>query len=250
MEKAADVEDIRIIKELFGSRARTLINALLSFDAYFNWYYPLVDSPPFMCDDVAIVENRAFQNMCSAIDMQESFERVSICNHKSFLPHGAVYKLTRDFLNIANPWAVDSSPLELQNADTKRTADKIGARRLELTKSGTHKRIGPGEGKQGPSNLVKVSAYSTTTAISTMRNLLGMRSLKRGDGLCSYPETRRNERIFGVTGKGRSKTLSSGVKLENLGKDYSPREDTCLKAFVRMCAARASDIASAETNSD
>ena len=107
--------------------------------------------------------------------------------------------------------------------------------------------VGPGEGKQGPANLVAVNPYSTTLAISTMRNLLAMRALKRGDGLVNYPETRRNERIFGVTGSGRSKTLSTGVKLENLGKDYNPRDDTCLKAFVRMCAARASEIASLNT---
>ena len=36
---AADPADIEIIHELFGSRAQTIINALLAFDAYFKWYY-------------------------------------------------------------------------------------------------------------------------------------------------------------------------------------------------------------------
>ena len=39
-ELAADPADVEIIRELFGSRAQTIINALLAFDAYFKWYYP------------------------------------------------------------------------------------------------------------------------------------------------------------------------------------------------------------------
>ena len=72
--------------------AQTLINTLLAFDAYFKWYYPLVDSVPFMCP-YEQREERAFSNMRSAIHMKEQFERVSINNHKSFLPHLAVYKV-------------------------------------------------------------------------------------------------------------------------------------------------------------
>ena len=76
-------------------------------------------------------------------------------------------------------------------------------------------------------------------AISTMRNLIASQKLRRGDGPVTIPQSRRNERVFGVTGSGRSKALRSSVKLENLGKEYNPRYDSCLKAFVRMCAARA-----------
>ena len=47
-------------------------------------------------------EQRAFENMCTAIDKQEIYERVSIRAHKSFLPHGAVYKVTKDILEIAD----------------------------------------------------------------------------------------------------------------------------------------------------
>ena len=46
MELAADPADLEIIKELFGSRGQTLINILLAFDAYFAWYFPLVESVP------------------------------------------------------------------------------------------------------------------------------------------------------------------------------------------------------------
>ena len=78
-----------------------------------------------------------------------------------------------------------------------------------------------------------------------MRNMLASRTLRRGDGLIEMPASRKNERLFGVTGSGRSKGFRAGVKLENLGKDYEPRKDTCLKAFVRLCAERAQDIARA-----
>ena len=38
-------------------------------------------------------EERAFDNMRKAIDMHEAFERISINNHKSFLPHIAIFKV-------------------------------------------------------------------------------------------------------------------------------------------------------------
>ena len=71
---------------------QTIINLLLAFDAYFSWYYPYVESIPFMCD-YSTRESRAFDNMCAAIDMHEIFERVTIRNHKSFLPHLAIHKV-------------------------------------------------------------------------------------------------------------------------------------------------------------
>ena len=48
-------------------------------------------------------EDRTFENMGLAIDMQEIFERVSIRAHGSFLPHGAVddVKTTRDIIRVA-----------------------------------------------------------------------------------------------------------------------------------------------------
>ena len=37
MEKDADAADLEMIRRVYGSRAQLLINALLSFDAYFAW---------------------------------------------------------------------------------------------------------------------------------------------------------------------------------------------------------------------
>ena len=44
LELAADPAELQIIRDLYGSRAQTLINTLLAFDGYFQWYYPLKDS--------------------------------------------------------------------------------------------------------------------------------------------------------------------------------------------------------------
>ena len=117
-------------------------------------------------------------------------------------------------------------------------ARTIGAKRLEFLTSEERQRKGPSK-TFGPANLTSKVKYSTTTAKSTLRNLLGRQQLRRGDGILSMPACRRNERLFGVTGMGRTKALSHGVKLENLGKEYDPREDTCVKAYVRFISARA-----------
>ena len=76
-------------------------------------------------------------------------------------------------------------------------------------------------------------------ALSPLNKLLAAQVLRSGDGVFSIPESRRKERLFGVTGIGRTKALSTGVKIEKLGADYDPRADTCIKAFVRLLAARA-----------
>ena len=57
----------------------------------------------------------------------------------------------------------------------------------------------------------------------------------------------RKERLFGATGSGRATKGSTGVKLETLGKDYKPREDTCIKAFIRLLVENAMEAAPAAT---
>ena len=73
-------------------------------------------------------------------------------------------------------------------------------------------------------------------ALSTLNSLLTTQYLRRGDGIIATPASRRAERLFGVTGSGRSLGLSAGVKLESVGSDYEPKRDTCIKAFVRLLA--------------
>ena len=147
---------------------------------------------------IEVREERAFDNMVKAIDMFDMFERVSINNHKSFLPHLSVFKvplaansvtqsqqsfnvclrvrapraqLTREIMLVADVWACDLSPLELQNAETKRVASSAGSRRIEFTAEG-QTLVGMKGGRYGPERLVKVQMYSTTMALSTMNNNL------------------------------------------------------------------------------
>ena len=104
--------------------------------------------------------------------------------------------------------------------------------------------VAPPEGTQGPHQLIKYKAYTTTMALSTLRKMLGQGYLRRGDGVESMPAARSTQRLFG---EGRSKRKRGGAcKMELLGVDYDPHQDTCIKAFVRLLAARAQQEASPE----
>ena len=235
VEADANQESLAIIRELYGSRAQTLIDILLSFDAYFKWYYPFKQSIPFGSSD-ELKEARAFSNCCTAIDMQESFERITASSngHGSFLPHGAVFKVTRDILNVGDVWAHDLSALELQNADSKRTFEAGGARNLTFRTEGTtHKKAAGGEAR-----LIVTKGYGATAATSTLKKMLIAKTLRVGDGMYATPRSRQAERLFGEKATGRTKL----VKIEWGGTEivYNPAEDNCLDAFVRIIAARAS----------
>ena len=158
------------------------------------------------------------------------------------MPHAAVYKMTQDILTVGDIWAVDLSALELHNAAAKRAAESSGSRRMELSSSGQARQPlkSSVSGAHGPARLVKTRGYSTTLYISVMRHLLMQNVLRRGDGLHKVHDSRRTERLLGDNG--RTKLLSAGIKLEKLGTDYNPREDSCLKAFVRMLAERALEL--------
>ena len=158
---------------------------------------------------------------------------------------------TRDILEVADPWRWDLSPLEMGNADTKRVASSSGSRRLELATSGLN--VVPMRGGHfGPERLIQTKGCGTTMAVSTLKHLIISQKLKRGDrpeGVC-MPASRRNERLFGLSG--RSSYRSNGIKfLEKLGDDYEPRDDSCIKAFVRLLAriAHAAVLAESETDS-
>jgi hypothetical protein len=240
LELAADANELKIIRDLYGSRAQTIINMLLAFDGYFRWYYPLKDSIPFLAPmDVKLA--RARDNCRLAIDMQEIFERISIRKHGSFLPHGAVFKLTRDILEVGDVWSTDLSKLELQNAETKRIAAQGGARNLTF-RSATVKLAPQRKVHEGPAQIVRTKAYMTSCALSTLRKLLGKRYLTQGDGIWATPLSRQKERLFGETGTGRTsakRALQSCAAQPSSEADINPREDSCISAFVRLLAAEA-----------
>jgi len=222
MELSCDQSDLQAIRDKFGSRARTIINMGLAFDAYLRWYYPYKTAVPFMCD-MRRREERALDNI----------ERVAIQNHGSFLIHGAVYKCTRDILTLGNPWAVDLSPLELQNAETKRTATAGGSKHLELGAT-TMVRALQMKLAEGPAMLVERKGYGTTMSISTLQNMSVCQYLRRGDGIAAFEDSRRKERLFGM--RRRTKPMPAGDNEAKRNAEYNPLTDTCIKAFVRLLA--------------
>ena len=104
IELDANPDDLKVIRDMYGSRAQTLINSLLAFDAFFAWYYPLkegIDADSTMAER----EARALDNCRRAIDLHEIYERSSIRGHGSFMPHGTIFKVTRDILKVGDIWA-------------------------------------------------------------------------------------------------------------------------------------------------
>ena len=150
IELAADTADVDAIKRRFGSIANTLLRILLSFDAYFAWYFPYKASIP-MYAPMEVREQRAFDNMKKAIDMQEIFERVSIRSHGSFLPHISVFKVTRDILIVADVQRFRLSRLELHNAHIQRIAERGASRCLTVRDRG--KARAPLKTLEGPAKL-------------------------------------------------------------------------------------------------
>eukprot|EP00965_Chrysotila_dentata_P221730 6192545-Pleurochrysis_carterae.AAC.3 len=164
--------------------------------------------------------------MRDAIDMHESFERVSIRSHKSSFSHDAIFKVSRDILEVGDVWAVDLSPLDVQNAETKRVAASSGgSKRVVLFTEGFQRQPMRGV-REGPARTVKTKGYSTMMALSTLKNLLATQQLRRGKGLATVQDSRRNERLCGVTGAGRTKLCSTGAQMLKLSQKFSLCEDT------------------------
>ena len=102
-----------------------------------------------------------------AVDMHEMFERVSLSRHGSFMPHAAIYKITQSILEVGDVEAFDTSPLEMQNAETKRKARSTGATNRTTIPEGFSQR-GPRK-KEGPPGLHPVAERAATTATTTFR---------------------------------------------------------------------------------
>ena len=97
--------------------------------------------------------------------------------------------------------------------------------------------------EQGPRKLVATKGYSTTLALSTMNNILSTQLLRRDSTVVDfkYPTNRRNDRLFGVYGSGRSTVVGAGGKLEHVGRDRPGQADeTCISAFVHLLRTRLS----------
>eukprot|EP00327_Prymnesium_parvum_P016939 CAMPEP_0113279658 /NCGR_PEP_ID=MMETSP0008_2-20120614/27305_1 /TAXON_ID=97485 /ORGANISM="Prymnesium parvum" /LENGTH=848 /DNA_ID=CAMNT_0000129863 /DNA_START=26 /DNA_END=2570 /DNA_ORIENTATION=- /assembly_acc=CAM_ASM_000153 len=194
IERSSSDEALRIIRARHGSRSQTLINTLLAFDAYFAWWYPFKESIPLRAPQEQRL-SRALDNCRLAIDMHEIFERIAINNHGSYLPHGAIYKVSRDILRVGDVWAFGTSPLELQNADTKRdVASDVGARNIKFGKR---------------------TVNATTMSLSTFQHVLTAQHLRSGEGELKMLDSRRRERVFGSEGSGRLTAYKPKMEREN-----------------------------------
>ena len=85
---------------------------------------------------------------------------------------------------------------------------------------------------------ITTKGYHGTAALNTLRKLLAARYLREGQGLFATPASRRNARLFGASGR---VTLPK-LECETDG-EYDPAKDTCIRAFVRLLAARAAEAA-------
>ena len=187
-----------------------------------------------MCD-MELREARALDNMRRAIDMMEIFERASIKSHGSYLIHGAIYKSTRDILAVGDVWSVDLSPLELQNAETKRAAEGSGSKHLTFNHNTIIKHPPPMKNAhvEGPQPLVKAQGYKGSMASSTMKHLLAAQLLRRGDAEFALPDSRRKERLFE---RGRTKPEKCGAAAAPSCWMATATTPPRTNAFGRLCA--------------
>ena len=76
-------------------------------------------------------------------------------------------------------------------------------------------------------------------AVSTLKHLLATNKLRRGDGLYSTPPSHLKERLFGISGTGRSTLKAAGVSKAMRESVYEPRADSVLAAYIRLLADQA-----------
>ena len=65
------------------------------------------------------------------------------------MPHGAIFKTTRDILKVGDIWRYCVSALELQNAETKRVAKTGGSCRQQMSSTGQTRRSGRTDTMEG-----------------------------------------------------------------------------------------------------
>jgi hypothetical protein len=144
-----------------------------------------------------------------------------------------IFKVTRDILEIGDVWAHDLSPLELQNAETKRVYERGGARHLQFASEGTTQR----KGSDGIVTCYSTRGYHGSAATSVLTKMLATSYLRVGGGEYTMPSSRRAERVFGSNSAGRSKDMK-GDRAEAATPDYDPANDKSLRAFVRLILDR------------
>ena len=130
--------------------------------------------------------------------------------------------------------ALDTSPLEMPNAETKRKARSTGATNRTTIPEGVSQR-GPRK-KEGPPGLHTGATRAATTATTALKKTATSTNLQRGKpgAPATIPAERRTEKTFGSTGTGRSKPERSGVKLQQTSQEIN----SVLLALTRIIEER------------
>jgi len=235
-ERRCDPTHLALIRDTFGSRGNTLIGIICAWDAYLRWYRANGSHEvEFLDTNVDAVEQHALRCCQLAIEQQEAFERVSGKAHKSFLPHLAVFKITRDKLRVGDNTKADMSALELLHAEVMRTARQQAPKNKEIR--GAYVANNPAKpGAEGAGTHAVRGGGEATMTVSTLKTLLGRKALIAGACPWAMPLSRRGERLMV---DGRMTLRRRAVRVESLNDDYRPEEDTVMEAFVRGLRANA-----------
>eukprot|EP00965_Chrysotila_dentata_P046001 1528831-Pleurochrysis_carterae.AAC.1 len=146
LELACDPADLAQIRAAFPLHADLILNSLLSFDGLLSlWFHvkePIIYMAPEAeraaralgtCRKSNALSPKLGDAHLQAIFYHEIIKRVSQRANKSLYIHGFLVKVPRVQPAIGDESAVGISALELQNAETKRTATKNATKHVECT---------------------------------------------------------------------------------------------------------------------
>jgi len=175
-----------------------------------------------------------------AVDMHETFERVSLSLHGSFMPHAAIYKIKQSIL-------VDRRG---RRRGGTRHFPARNAKRRDQAQGPQHWRHQPHHDSRGrvaawtaQERGAAGAPYSCSKSSNDSNhhleegghfNQFAARQARRARHHSGRTAVRRTEKTFGSTGTGRSKPERSGVKLQQTSQEMSPRDDSVLLALTRM----------------
>ena len=248
VEAAADQVALAKIRAVFGGHGQLIINMLLSSDAYLSLFWTLhhvhhpdinLSSPQEDVDVFALAVCR------DAIDFNEMLIRIATGNLKAYYSHLFSLRVPRQISLVKDLWAFYLGPLELNNAATKRRAERNASKHLTTSSSGTNTapvgRVAlakaKAKGEEAPVGKVVVTkGYSTSMTYQTATHRGAALDLKRsGLGI----DTREALRLFGDGQPGRIKRVRAGPKIAKMGKIWlDPVHDTALAAFIRDLESR------------
>jgi len=243
VELAADQPALAKIRAAFGPHAQLIINMLLSADAFLKLFWTLhyVHHPDVHLNCEQVKADEFALAVCrDAIDFNEMLIRVTAGNLKAYYSHLFSLRVPLQISMVKDLWCYYLGPLELNNAATKRRAERNASKHLVTTAEGTSTapvgrnqlKAAAARGEEVATGKVVVTkGYSTSLTYQTATHRGAALAMKRSNlGI----QTREGTRLFGDGGPGRISRKRAGPKLKNMGKVWiDPMDDTAVGAFVR-----------------